>query len=147
MGPTCSTKSHSKTVIPSARSNDWAELSRVKIITILVGLFLMLLEVYWIVLYWWSKSPSNVPLHQRDFSALGFCWWLLSLYFITVLLFLLDEILRKYGILFGSNSNSSDSADVFMIKTAFVCMVIYLYYCFIIFLVTKLESIVSRRWN
>lgn len=113
----------------------------------------MLLYVYWIVLYWWSRlRRCNTPLRQRDFSVLGFCWWFLSLYFVMMLVFLLDEILRKYSIFFGSNATAKDKpdsdedADVFMIKAALICMILYLYFCTVVFLVMKLERIVSMRW-
>lgn len=142
----------------TAQSNDWIALPGAKIATILAGVFFVLLEVYWLALYWWRRiAGGRYQPSKRDFSALGFCWWLLSLYFIVVLTFLVGEISRKSDIVFGtvasSNGNNSSSdggdgnVDVVLVRTALVSMVLYLYFCIAVFLVIKLEGIVSRRWN
>ena len=76
------------------------------------------------------------------------------MYFVTVLAFLVDEILRKYSVFFGSSaSNTKDKPDsgkdggVVMIKAAFICMILYLYFCTVVFLVMKLGHVVYKRWT
>lgn len=118
----------------------------------------MLLDVYWIMLYWWSRATrSHLQLSKRDFSSVGFFWWLLVLYFVAVLTFLLSEVSRKYNVIFGGAVSTSDSStnghggdgkvDVILIRTAVVSMLLYLYFCIAVFLVIKLEGIVAKRWN
>jgi hypothetical protein len=131
------------------------DLSRANTITILAGVFFVLLDVYWAAVYFWSrlKHRNTTLYHRCDFSVLGFCWWILSVYFIVVLAFFLDELHKNYRIIFGSGTPSTsdkaytDSTDVLMIKTAFVCMVAYLYFCTAVFAVMKLERIISKRWS
>ena len=119
------------------------KLFATKIATILSGLFFLLLEGYWLIVFWWSRPSRSggTPLSQRDFSPLGLVWWLLSLYFVAVFTSLLTEVLRNFDAIFGS-----DDTDMLPVKAAFVCMSVCLYAYASIFLIMKLESCVARRW-
>lgn len=111
----------------------------------------MLLEFYWLILYWWRTHACLKP-NKYDFSTLGFCWWLLSIYFTAVLTFLLSEVIRRSDIIFGGgttsgSSNGDRNVEVVLIKAAFISMLLYLHFCIAVFLVMKLEGVVSRSWN
>ena len=123
-----------------------AELFAAKIATILSGLFFILLEVYWLMLFWWSRparsSSSEVPFRSRDFTPFGLMWWLLSMYFVAVLTSLLTEVIRHFHAVFGSSDT-----DLLPVKAAFVCMLVCLYVYVAIFLIIKLERCVSDKWK
>lgn len=115
-----------------------------KVATMLSGLFFVLLEVYWVALFWWSSPArcTRVSLTRKDFTPFGFLWWLLSLYFVAVLTSLLTEVLKNFHAVFGSSDT-----EVLPVKAAFITMLICLYSYAAIFLIMKLEEIVARKWK
>lgn len=149
------------------KSNNWLkdekELLGAKIATVLSGLFFILLELYWVTLFWWSRpARSHLPLRKRDFTPLGFLWWLLSLYFIAITISLTTEVVRKFDVIFGSRSEpvpdtgsrsetvetrSETVGDTWMIKAAFVSMLVCLYGYVALFLIMKLEDVVADKWK
>lgn len=66
--------------------------------------------LYHLLLLWWSKCTKPAKdSHHRDFSAMAFCWWLLSMYFSAVTTALTMEIYnQRHLILFDGNSESSE---------------------------------------
>ena len=122
-----------------------AKLLYLNVITILSGVFFLLLGVYWSLLFWWTKNHSTPPI-KRNFSTFVSFYWILSLYFAAVMSLLTCEVIRKYHVIF-SPAKTLDLDDHVMIKIAFSLMLIYLCFCIGAVTVTKLQAIVFNGWK
>lgn len=129
-----------------------AELYTAKIISTLVGVFFMLLGIYWILVYWWSRHGNNGPNAHRDFSPLAILWWLLSLYFTGVFFSLLTEAIDKRDHDYlgrncsGQIDNRSVSCYNWIVPSALSCMAAFeLVYLLIFFCLTAKRCVDKYR--
>lgn len=143
-------------------SNNWLRKERnllhAKIATMLAGIFFVLLGLYWVTVFWWSRSIHNhVPLHKRDFSPCEFLWWLLSLFFIGVLSSLATQVQEHHNEIFNDSrsgsgggmsiSESNDDgleANNWIILVALFSMVLFWLIYATIFAIVTIKDFISR---
>lgn len=94
-----------------------------------------------------SHSPAT---SRRDSVPLTLAWVLLVLYFVGSLIILLDVVIKKLDIVFGSNHkerSSEEDVEVKLIRINFILVVVCFHVYAALLLALKLEQVTARRWR
>lgn len=138
----------------AVHSSGWltkeTELFQVKLATMLSSAFFIFLWLYWLLVYWWSRQ--GLCSHQRypDSAPLAILGLLLILYFVGVMVMLLDVVIRKLDLVFGSSHverSGKEDVEIKLIRANFILMIICFHVYAAFFLAIKLEQITARRWR
>lgn len=92
-------------------SNVCPEVIPAKALTMLSGVFFVLLGLFWLLVLWWSR-PTRTPLpsHFRNFSVIALLWWTLCLYFMGVATALATEVYEQSDLIatLGNATSKND---------------------------------------
>lgn len=81
-----------------------------KAMTMLAGIFFILLGLYWLLVLWWSRECTDpLPLRYRNFTCMALLWWTLCMYFFGVVAALTVEVYEKSDLIVTlGNATSED---------------------------------------
>lgn len=82
-----------------------------RILTLLSGVFFVLLAAYWLVLFWWNKfyKAGRMEAHHKDFTPMAALFWLLTVFYTAVLTALTVEVIQNRDIILSLGRSKQDN--------------------------------------